>query len=207
MTGRSRRVRVAVAVIVLVVMAGLGYAFSNVRKGYAPRQPIAFSHRRMAGAPVMQVNDKGEHVNVGGFGVPCLYCHTMPYKGRHSTLPSTAVCMNCHSTVGLNREWVLKMKEYWDRGEPIPWVKVHDLPDFVYFDHSAHLNAKNEKGEPKLPVVDEQGKAMPPCQTCHGKVDQMEIVSVQQNFNMQWCLDCHRQPTMRASTDCVACHR
>ena len=188
-------------------MAGLGYAFSNVRKGYAPRQPIAFSHKRMAGAPVMQVNDKGENVNAGGFGIPCVYCHTMPYKGRHSTLPSTAVCMNCHSTVGLNKEWVLKMKEYWDRGEPIPWVKVHDLPDFVYFDHSAHLNAKNEKGEPKLPVVDEQGKAMPPCQTCHGKVDQMEIVSVQQNFNMQWCVDCHRQPKMRASTDCVACHR
>ena len=207
MTGRSRRVRVAVAVIVLLVMAGLGYAFSNVRKGYAPRQPIAFSHKRMAGAPVMQVNDKGENVNAGGFGIPCVYCHTMPYKGRHSTLPSTAVCMNCHSTVGLNKEWVLKMKEYWDRGEPIPWVKVHDLPDFVYFDHSAHLNAKNEKGEPKLPVVDEQGKAMPPCQTCHGKVDQMEIVSVQQNFNMQWCVDCHRQPKMRASTDCVACHR
>lgn len=207
MTARNRRIRRVVTVTALVATAAIGYAFSNARKGYAPRQPIAFSHKRMAGAPLMQVNDKGETVNAGGFGISCVYCHTMPYKGRHSTLPSTAVCMNCHSTVGLNREWVLKMKEYWDRGEPIPWVKVHDLPDFVYFDHSAHLNARNEKGEPKLPVVDEHGKAMPPCQTCHGKVDQMDIVSVQHNFNMQWCLDCHRKPEMRASTDCVACHR
>ena len=108
----------------------------------------------------MQTNDKGEPVNVGGFDIPCVYCHTMPYKGRHSTVPSTAVCMNCHTSVGLNKEWVLKMKEYWDRGEPIPWVKVHDLPDFVYYDHSAHLNAKNEQGEPKLPLKDEQGKPM-----------------------------------------------
>lgn len=207
MNGNRSIRRVAVAVLVLVVVAALGYAFSNVRKGYAPRQPIAFSHKRMAGAPVMQTNERGETVNNGGFGIPCLYCHTMPYKGRHSTLPSTAVCMNCHSTVGLNKEWVLRMKDYWDRGEPIPWVKVHDLPDFVYFDHSAHLNAKTVTGEPKLPVVDERGQPMVACQNCHGKVDQMEIVSVQHNFNMQWCIDCHRKPDMKASTDCIACHR
>ncbi|MFN7979089.1 MAG: cytochrome c3 family protein [Vicinamibacterales bacterium] len=168
---------------------------------------IAFTHRRMAGAPVMQANEKGEQVNVGGFAIPCLYCHTMPYKGRHATLPSTAVCMNCHSTVGLNREWVLKMKEFWDRGQPIPWVKVHDLPDFVYFDHSAHLNAKDANGNPKLPNVDANGQPMPQCQTCHGKVQEMDIVSVQHPFNMQWCLDCHRKPEIKASTDCIACHR
>jgi hypothetical protein len=207
MSGRSRFVRIAAVVIALIVVTSLAYAFSNVRQGYAPRQPIAFSHKRMAGTPVMQANEKGETVNVGGFGIPCVYCHTMAYKGRHSTLPSTAVCMNCHSTVGLNKEWVLRMKEYWDRGEPIPWVKVHDLPDFVYFDHSAHLNAKNAQGQPKLPVADDQGRPMVACQNCHGKVDQMEIVSVQRPFNMQWCLDCHRRPEIKASTDCVACHR
>ncbi|MEZ5291596.1 MAG: cytochrome c3 family protein [Vicinamibacterales bacterium] len=207
MTGRSPAFRL-VSFIVLVAVGGtLAYAFSNVRKGYAPRQPIAFSHRRMAGPPVMQTNDKGEQVNVGGYSIPCVYCHTMPYKGRHSTLPSTAVCMNCHSTVGLSKEWVLKMREYWDRGQPIPWVKVHDLPDFVYFDHSAHLNAKDAEGRPKLPAVDEAGQPMPQCQTCHGKVQEMDIVSVQQTFNMQWCLDCHRKPEIKASTDCVTCHR
>jgi len=206
MTGRST-FRLLAFLLTLAILGALGYAFSNVRQGYEPRQPIAFSHRRMAGAPVMQTNEKGESVNVGGFGIPCVYCHTMPYKGRHSTLPSTAVCMNCHSTVGLNREWVLKMKEYWDRGQPIPWVKVHDLPDFVYFDHSAHLNAKDASGKPKLPNVDANGQPMPQCQTCHGKVQEMDIVSVQHPFNMQWCLDCHRKPEIKASTDCIACHR
>lgn len=206
MTGR-RTFPVLVLLLVIAVTGALAYAFSNVRQGYEPRQPIAFSHRRMAGAPVLQTNERGETVNVGGFAIPCVYCHTMPYKGRHSTLPSTAVCMNCHTNVGLNREWVLRMKDYWDRGEPIPWVKVHDLPDFVYFDHSAHLNAKNAQGQPKLPAVDGDGRPMPQCQTCHGKVQEMDIVSVQQPFNMQWCVDCHRRPEIKASTDCIACHR
>jgi hypothetical protein len=86
-------------------------------------------------------------------------------------------------------------------------VKVHDLPDFVYYDHSAHLHAKNEKGEPKLPLKDEQGKPMQVCGNCHGRIEEMDIVSVQNPFNMQWCLDCHRKPEMKASTDCVTCHR
>jgi len=207
MTGRRRSVRLITLVIGLAVTGAFAYAFSNARQGYEPRQPIAFSHKRMAGVPVMQTSDTGAPVNVGGFGIPCVYCHTMPYKGRHATLPSTAVCMNCHTNVGLNREWVLKMKAYWDRGEPIPWVKVHDLPDFVYFDHSAHLNAKNADGSSKLPLVDEAGQPMVACQNCHGKVQEMDIVSVQQPFNMQWCLDCHRKPEIKASTDCIACHR
>ncbi|MEZ5417523.1 MAG: cytochrome c3 family protein [Vicinamibacterales bacterium] len=206
MNGRST-FRLLASVLTLAILGALAYAFSNVRQGYEPRQPIAFSHRRMAGAPILETNERGEQVNVGGFGIPCVYCHTMPYKGRHSTLPSTAVCMNCHSTVGLNKEWVLRMREYWDRGQPIPWVKVHDLPDFVYFDHSAHLNARDAQGNLKLPAVDESGQPMPQCQTCHGKVQEMDIVSVQHPFNMQWCLDCHRKPDIKASTDCITCHR
>jgi hypothetical protein len=207
MKRRTTILRIVVLIVALGAMSALAYALSNVRQGYAPRQPIAFSHKRMAGTPVWRVADNGDRVNDGGFGIPCVYCHTMPYKSRHSTLPSTAVCMNCHSTVGLNREWVLKMKEYWDRGEPIPWVKVHDLPDFVYFDHSAHLNAKNELGVGKLPVTDANGQPMVVCQNCHGDVAAMDIVAVQHPFNMQWCLNCHRKPEMKASTDCVTCHR
>lgn len=203
----SRPLRIVALLVAMTAAGTFAYGLSNVRRGYEPRQPIAFSHKRMAGAPDWTVNEKGERVNAGGFAIPCVYCHSMAYKGRHSTIPSTAVCMNCHSTVGLNREWVLKMKDYWDRGEPIPWVKVHDLPDFVYFDHSAHVNAKDAAGLAKLPLVDAQGHAMVVCQNCHGKVDQMEIVSVQTSFNMQWCLDCHRKPEMKAPTDCITCHR
>ena len=203
----SRWLRIIALIVTMSAAGTIAFALSNVRKGYEPRQPIAFNHQRMAGVPHWVNNAKGERINDGGFGIPCLYCHTMAYKGRHATIPSTAVCMNCHSTVGLNREWVLRMKEYWDRGEPIPWVKVHDLPDFVYFDHSAHLNAKEANGRLKLPTTDENGQPMVAGQNCHGKVDQMLIVSVQTNFNMQWCLDCHRKPEINAPTDCVTCHR
>ncbi len=195
----KRMNKAVLAVILLFVLGGaaaLTMAFSNVREGYAPRQPIHFQHKRMAGAPIYEQNAKGEKVNVGGYEIPCLYCHTMPYKGRHSTLPSTAVCMNCHETVGLDKEWVLKLKDYWERGEPIPWVKVHDLPDFVYYDHSAHLNAMTKDGKPKVECAD-----------CHGKVEDTDIVAVQNEFNMSWCLDCHRKPEMAAPTDCVTCHR
>jgi len=196
MNPKKKPIRILLLLAALIGAGALVYAVSNVRKGYAPRQPIFFRHVRMAGAPQWEKTDKGELVNNGGFGIPCLYCHTMPYKGRHSTVPSTAVCMNCHSTVGLGREWVLKLREYWDRGEPIPWVKVHDLPDFVYYDHSAHLNAKTDKGKPKVACAD-----------CHGKVEEMEEVAVQHPFNMGWCLDCHRKPEMAGPVDCIACHR
>ncbi len=207
MSGRKMLVRILSLFLLVGVTGSLAYALSNVRKGYEPRQPIPFRHPRMAGAAVWQKDAKGEAVNVGGFEIPCLYCHTMPYKGRHSTVPSTAVCMNCHTTVGLGKEWVLKLKDYWDRGEPVPWVKVHDLPDFVYYDHSAHLNARNEKGEPKIPVTDAEGRPINACEACHGKVENDEIVRVRVDFNMQWCLDCHRKPEMKGSTDCVTCHR
>ena len=120
MNGRRMPVYILAVVIIAIATGSLAYALSNARQGYEPRQPILFRHTRMAGPPVWQADATGQQVNVGGFGIPCVYCHTMPYKGRHSTVPSTAVCMNCHTSVGLNREWVLKMKDYWDRGEPIP---------------------------------------------------------------------------------------
>ena len=84
--------------------------------------------------------------------------------------------MNCHSTVGQDKEWVLALKQYWERGEPIPWVKVHDLPDFVYFDHSIHV----AKGVG--------------CETCHGPVNEMPLLYRGATLQMQWCLDCHRNP-------------
>ena len=192
----SKPMRALVLVVLLGGGGALAYALSNARQDYEPRQPIYFRHSRMAGEPRYEQNAAGEMVNVGGFGIPCVYCHTMPYKGRHSTVPSTAVCMNCHSTVGQDKEWVLELKKYWERGEPIPWVKVHDLPDFAYYDHSAHLNAEDDQGQAKLE-----------CQDCHGLVEEMDLVSVQHPFNMQWCLDCHREPDMDASIDCVVCHR
>ncbi len=193
---RGRAARIVIGLVVLAGLGGLAFALVNPRKGYAPAQPIYFRHSRMAGAPVWTQDDKGRTVNLGGFDIPCVYCHTMAYKGRHSTLPSTDICMNCHSVVGQDKEWVLALKKYWDEGRPIPWVKVHNLPDFVYFDHSAHLNARDNDGKPKVDCVD-----------CHGDVKDMDVVSVQHPFNMGWCLDCHRRADKAAPTDCVTCHR
>jgi hypothetical protein len=184
------------ALVVAAVLGSIAVAMTDPRQGYAPQQPIYFRHSRMAAEPNWTTDEDGNPVNLGGYAIPCRYCHTMPYKGRHSTLPSTDICMNCHEVVGQNKEWVLELKKYWDRGEPVPWVKVHDLPDFAYYDHSAHLNVRNDKGELKLDCVD-----------CHMDVENHDVVAVRTAFNMGWCIDCHRKPDMNASIDCVICHR
>ena len=189
-------VQILIKIAVPVAVLAVGYAFSTPRVGYEPHQPILFQHSKMAAQPNWVVGEDGQETNLGGYGIECIYCHTMAYKGRHSTLPSTDICMNCHSFVGQDKEWVLVLKEYHERRQPIPWVKVHDLPDFAYYDHSAHLNARDEKGQPLLD-----------CVTCHGDVENHDVVKVRTRFNMGWCLDCHRKPEMGASTDCIICHR
>jgi len=189
-------VKVIVPLGALATAGVLAATMINPKQGYTPQQPIYFQHKKMAAEPNWTTGPDGKQVNLGGFGVPCRYCHTMPYKGRHSTLPSTDICMNCHDVVGQDKEWVLVLKDYWERGEPIPWVKVHDMPDFVYYDHSVHLTARNDEGELKLD-----------CKDCHLDVENHEVVAVQTHFNMGWCLECHRKPEMNAPTDCVVCHR
>ncbi len=196
MSQASKRTRRLVPLGLLVVVGLIGGLMANPRKGYKPQQPIFFQHSKMAAEPDWRTDANGNLVNQGGYGIPCRYCHTMPYEGRHSTLPSTDICMNCHSVVGQDKEWVLVLKEYWERGEPIPWIKVHDLPDFVYYDHSAHLNSLDADGQPKLDCVD-----------CHEDVENHSVVEVRTRFNMGWCLDCHRKPEMAAPTDCITCHR
>ncbi len=189
-------VRILVPLGLLVALVVTAVLMTNPRQGYAPQQPIYFQHKKMAAKPDWRPDANGKQINHGGYDIPCRYCHTMPYEGRHSTLPSTDICMNCHSVVGQDKEWVLVLKGFYERSEPIPWVKVHDLPDFVYYDHSAHLNAKDERGEPKLD-----------CVNCHLDVENHEVVAVQTNFNMSWCLDCHNEPDKAAPIDCIVCHR
>ena len=111
--------------------------------------------------------------------------------------------MNCHGQILANSPYLEPVRTSFATDQSIQWVKVHDLPDFVYYDHSAHLNAVDDQGRPKLP----QGDGQVVCENCHGRVQDEEIVRVQVPFNMGWCLDCHRKPEMGASTDCVTCHR
>ena len=142
------------------VLAELVASPRTLDVGYAPVQPVPFSHAQHAGT----------------LGIDCRYCHVGVDKGPHSTLPATQICMNCHATIKADSPTLLPVRESWATGKPIPWKRVHDLPDYSYFNHSAHVN---------------RGVS---CAECHGRVDQMDVVHQAQPLSMEWCLQCHRDP-------------
>lgn len=129
-------------------------------------QPIKFSHKVHAG-----VNQ-----------IPCQYCHIYARRSQVSGVPPVAICAGCHQFVATGLSEVKKVMDYWNKKEPIPWVKIHDVPDFVRFIHSSHVNAKNKTFPTGVT-----------CQTCHGPVETLDVVKkVDPNFGkMGWCLSCH----------------
>lgn len=131
--------------------------------GYAPKQPVDYSHR----------------LHAGELGIDCRYCHVNVERNAQATVPPTSICMNCHSTVKTDSEKLIKVRESFATGKPIEWVKVHNLPDYVYFDHSRHVNSGVS------------------CVECHGRVDQMDVVHQVKPLSMSWCLECHRDPAPR----------
>ncbi len=158
-------VAAAGAALYAVVIVTFGFSPQATDVGYEPDQPVPYSHA----------------VHVGKLGIDCRYCHVAVEDTPRATIPSTEICMNCHSGKGVaieqQRLWrIAPIRESAATGKPIPWVRVHDLPDYVYFDHSAHVR---------------RGVG---CVTCHGRVDQMEKVRQVQPLSMQWCLGCHRDP-------------
>ena len=170
----------------LLLGAGALVACEPTNQGYAPSQPVAYSHA----------------VHAGTSGIDCQYCHFGADRSRYAGIPPASVCMNCHAQVKKDHPEVLKVAAAVEKGEDIPWVKVHYLPDHVHFDHSAHVNA--------------DGGGVP-CQTCHGPVESMGVVSQWAPLTMGWCVSCHREKSaplgdpavpVRASplTDCYVCH-
>jgi hypothetical protein len=139
------------------------------RVGYQPKQPIEFSHK----------------LHAGDLGMDCRYCHSSVERSSFAAVPPTQTCMNCHSKVKTDSPKLSLLREHAADDRPIPWVRVHDLPDHAYFDHAAHLSA---------------GVG---CSSCHGRVDQMQRVTQVQPLTMGWCLSCHRDPApnLRASTE------
>ncbi|MGA9767632.1 MAG: cytochrome c3 family protein [Blastocatellia bacterium] len=128
---------------------------------FVPReQPVQFSHKH----------------HVGDDGIDCRYCHTTVETSSFAGIPPTKTCMSCHSQLWSNSPYLEPVRESWRTGKPIEWTRVHDLPDFVYFDHSIHVN----KGVG--------------CSTCHGRVDLMPLTWQVQSLQMEWCLECHREP-------------
>jgi len=159
----------AFRLFVLLVVLGGGYvtmlvAFGASPKttdvGYAPEQPIPYSHA----------------VHVGQLGLDCRYCHTSVEESAGANIPPTQTCMNCHARVLTESIELTPLHESYETGMPVEWVRVHDLPDYAYFDHSAHVT---------------RGIG---CVSCHGRVDTMEVVRQVEPLSMSWCVDCHRNP-------------
>jgi hypothetical protein len=131
------------------------------RQGQRADQPVPFSHKH----------------HVQGLGLQCQYCHTTVEKSSYAGIPPTRTCMNCHAQIWTNAQLLQPVRNSWYTGQSIQWIKVHDLPDFVYFNHEIHVN----KGIG--------------CETCHGRVDEMPLMYEQNTLQMEWCLDCHRNPS------------
>jgi hypothetical protein len=151
--------------IILVASSGILLYYVGkspyVTRAYEARQqPIQFSHER----------------HVAGNGLDCRYCHTAVEKSATAGIPPTKTCMNCHAQIHSSSPYLEPVRASYANDVSIQWVKVHDLPDFVYFNHSIHVN----KGVG--------------CTTCHGQVDKMPLMWSVQTLQMEWCLDCHRAP-------------
>jgi Cytochrome c7 and related cytochrome c len=151
----------------LFLVVGAVFAIAEInRSGYvtqagiAREQPVPFSHQH----------------HVGGMGVDCRYCHTSVETSATAGLPPTKTCMNCHSQIWSQSPTLEPVRASFRTGQSIEWTRVHDLPDFAYFNHSAHVN----KGVG--------------CTTCHGPVDRMPLMWQYASLQMEWCLDCHRNP-------------
>src|SRR4030095_2120780 len=149
------------------IIAAAGWVLMQINRSpyvtqayMAKEQPVQFSHKH----------------HVGDDGIDCRYCHTTVETGATAGVPPTKTCMNCHSQLFADSQYLEPVRDSWRTGVPLKWTRVHDLPDFVYFNHSIHVN----KGVG--------------CSTCHGSVDEMPQTWQEQSLQMEWCLQCHRNP-------------
>ena len=163
-TNTFARITIFGAVFIIAFLAWVGLSLSRstyaTRADQAREQPVPFSHAH----------------HVGGMGVDCRYCHTSVESSSFAGIPPTKTCMNCHSQIWLSSPTLEPVRASFRTNQSIPWTRVYDLPDFVYFNHGIHVN----KGVG--------------CESCHGRVDKMALTWQQPSLQMEWCLDCHRAP-------------
>ncbi|HJV33454.1 cytochrome c3 family protein [Geomonas sp.] len=160
---------VLAALAVIALLAWMYFLPLDLRD-HSPVQPIAFSHK----------------VHAGTNGIPCLYCHRYAPKSPYAGVPSVSDCRDCHQFIATEKPEIKQVMGYWERKEPIPWIRVYWLPDHVYFPHMMHIRARLE------------------CRTCHGEVASMDRITRSVHLKMGWCLGCHRQH--KATIDCWICH-
>jgi len=145
----------------------------GVQQGYQPTQPIAFSHK----------------IHAGQYEIDCQYCHTGVRKAKSANIPSANICMNCHTAIKTDSEEIQKIYtaidydpstgQYGNNIQPIEWVRIHNLPDLAYFNHSQHVDVGGVE-----------------CETCHGPIQEMEVVYQYSNLTMGWCINCHRETNL-----------
>ncbi|MFN7951179.1 MAG: cytochrome c3 family protein [bacterium] len=162
----SNRAAVALAVgglVAATLAIGVVWYYFSPRYtdvGFAPKQPVPYSHR----------------LHVGTLGLDCKYCHASVERSAVANVPPTQVCMNCHSLVKRDSALLAPIRASYATGQPMQWVRVHNLPDFAFFHHAVHVRA---------------GVG---CVECHGRIDEMDVVTQAEPLSMSWCLDCHRDP-------------
>ncbi|MCL4499131.1 MAG: cytochrome c family protein [Chloroflexi bacterium] len=156
--------------VVAAILVGNAVLYAFVFPSTAPTQPIAFSHK----------------LHAGDNGIPCLFCHIYATKSKVAGVPSVQKCEGCHASIKRDNPQIQKIFSYMDQGKPIPWVKVYNVADYVYFPHNRHLKA---------------GVA---CEDCHGDVKNMTTIVRYATPGMGWCLTCHEK--RNGPTDCWACH-
>jgi len=149
--------------LALIVVVGLVWYYASpwyTDVGYRPTQPVPYSHK----------------VHARDLGLDCRFCHTGVETSPVAGIPPTKTCMNCHNMIKADSDKLTLIRESFKNGTPMKWVRVHKSPDYVYFDHSAHINV---------------GVG---CASCHGNIAEMEVVAQFKPLSMGWCLDCHRNP-------------
>ncbi len=150
----------AIAPLYALMFVAYGFSPKTLDGHYAPVQPVPFSHATHAGK----------------LGMDCRYCHTTVENASHAAIPPTQTCMNCHTQIHRESPRLEKVRDSYETGMPIEWIKVHKLGDYAYFNHAAHVT---------------RGVS---CVECHGRVDTMEVVQRMAPLSMGWCLECHRDP-------------
>ncbi len=153
------------ALSVLIVIGGVAFFWyygspKYTDAGFRPVQPIPYNHK----------------IHAGDNGMDCRYCHTSVEYTAQAAIPPLQTCMNCHTMIRTESDTIKAMTAMYVSGEPVKWVRVHNIPDYAYFNHSIHI----AKGIG--------------CSSCHGRIDQMEKVEQVKPLSMGWCLDCHRNP-------------
>jgi hypothetical protein len=155
-------------IALLFALAGLGWTILTLQRSdfvtaanQFIEQPVQFSHQHHA----------------GGIGIDCRYCHTSVEVSPSAGIPPTETCINCHSQIWSTSPYLEPVRASFRDDRPLNWIRIHDLPDFVYFNHSIHVR----KGVG--------------CETCHGRVDRMPLMLQKSSLQMEWCLDCHRDPS------------